>query len=71
MSKVRAVDNERLKMVASAFSNVGVAALALGFLPPYLNNTTGYDALASVSTGFGCALALHVCAWWILGRLKD
>jgi hypothetical protein len=35
MSKVRAVDNERLKMVASAFSNVGVAALALGFLPLY------------------------------------
>lgn len=71
MAKVRAANNERLKMVASAFSNIGMPGLALGFLPPYLNNTSGHDALISVGTGFGCALALHIFSWWILGLLRD
>ena len=58
-------------MVASAFSNVGVAAVILGFLPPYLNNTSGYEALMSVGAGVVCALTLHLCAWSILGLLKN
>lgn len=70
VEKTRLVDNGRLKMVASAFSNIGVAAVVLGFLPPYLNNTSGYEAAMSVGAGLVCGLTLHVCAWSILGRLK-
>ena len=57
-------------MVASAFSNLGIAGVVLGFLPPYLNNTNGYEAVVSVGIGLVCAIILHVFAWSILGRMR-
>ncbi len=73
---VNAIHNERVKRVALALSNTGVAAATIGVVTPVaavLYGTAPLNAaLFSVTSALLVAgITFHVAAQFTLGKLKD
>ncbi len=73
---MNAIHNERVKLAASALSNVGVAIAVTGAVTPVISLLYGIVPFSFTLFKAGPSLllvgvALHILAQLFLGRLKD
>jgi uncharacterized membrane protein YuzA (DUF378 family) len=66
------VHNEQVRLAATFWNNLGVAALFSVFLVPafYTQHTMLQQAL-SIAVGLAAAIGLRLVAHWWLTRLRD
>ena len=60
--------NERVKLLAGSVNTIGLGAIALGVVRPFIDPLVDLDLVSAASVGV--ALALHVLAHYILGRVE-
>jgi hypothetical protein len=66
------VHNERVKYAATFFNNLGVAAFATGAIIPMFGDPTLHIwRLIFLIVGIGFGIFLMLCAFWLLGHLKE
>ena len=72
------VNNERWKLTATALNGVAIGVMVAGFIAPII--AVSYDVSTTPTSGyfvaigtvwFSTAIALHIVARALLGRLKE
>jgi hypothetical protein len=67
---MNSVRNERIKLLAAALNNLGLAFAIGGFVAPALNGRLlGWGAVIPIAW-FVLGAGLHICAQIVLGRMK-
>lgn len=66
------VRNERVKLSAATFNNVGLAFVAAALINPAVSTGAGQGGGVTLWSyvWIGCGVLLHIFAWVLLGELE-
>ncbi len=69
-TRVNLAHNERVKLLATALNNLGLAFIVSGVVVPVISGRAVGGGVLTLAW-FGLGAALHLCGQFVLGRLRE